>query len=409
MLELFSDRFLNTRLAKKDPINAKNILELLHKKREKGTKLSYMSAFKQFVCYCNTIREEPLLLPLDSELVTFFIADRISSTGSAGSLTNWTGMLNWLHELARVNNNYQNSKIYKTYMKAVRKQYKKPADSRLPFKIEHIYNYTRFKGVNIVNAINQPLNILTEVLAAQIGLFTMLRPCEFSNSKYSYSKNGIKLKYAKQVNDRKNPSHLYILIKDHKTKQYKPDPKFTYLTDTRCNMVKNGLSKKCLCYYLNPYRILDAYMQIRQNNILLPNKARYGKQFPNNKLLVWDNGSDFSTTDLTKITKDIVKINHITKRDKNRYSNYSYRIGGATISMAMGINHVKLLKFVGWTDSFLSDSSISYMRPDTDSLLTIPYEMIHGLHNNNTQKLIEFYNQGLVFDPWTKQTKSRKR
>ncbi len=74
----------------------------------------------------------------------------------------------------------------------------------------------------------------------------------------------------------------------------------------------------------------------------------------------------------------------------------------------MGIAHAMILKWVGWSDKFLSDSSLSYIRPSLATLLQVPFKMIHQSQSSFVQQTNDFLNKGMVFDPWT-QHKYRKR
>ncbi len=358
-----------------------------------------MTAFKQWVLYCITIRENPLRLPCDTELATFFLADRVHHTGSIGSIKNWSAMLNWIHELAGVKKNYKKSENFKNFKIALAIEYPNKSDPRLPFKIEHILQFTKHHNVNLLTLDITPINTLLKVLLVQAYFFTMSRPCELILSLYSDTKKGIKIGCLKRDRNN-NPSYFAGLIIDHKTINKKRDPKYVYLTDTRCNKILQGSTQNCMCFYLNPYRILCAYLKRRFRSKSLRIKLDKFSKYKN--VFVWEDGNIVTTTDLSNITKELVKIINIPIRDQHRYSSYSYRIGGTTRGVAVGINHTNILKFVGWSDSFLGDSSITYIRPSTETLVLIPFQMIHGIGNQITQQTHEYMNQGLVFDPWSK-------
>ncbi len=249
-----------TKLARKDPNNAERIIKTLYAKRRDGTKISYMTAFKQWYIYCQSIREDPMKLPCEPELAVFFLADRVAHTGSIGSIKNWSAMLNWIHELAGVKKEYKKSDLYINYKRALAIEYPHKADPRLPFKIEHILTYTKHHNINLNNLPNIPFNTLVKVLLIQTYFFTCSRPCEILLSIYSETKKGIKLGCLKRDRIIK-PSHFSGLIIDHKTINKKRDPKYIFITDTRCNKVKQGITQNCMCYYLNPYRILCEYIK----------------------------------------------------------------------------------------------------------------------------------------------------
>ncbi len=220
-----------------------------------------------------------------------------------------------------------------------------------------------------------------------------MRPSEGVRSPYSKLKFGIR--FLNIIKDTIDGSHKFISVKlfNHKTSKNNNDPKLAYLPDTFCG------NPNCDCVYLNPYKFVSAFIQRRQHLTKLYNKSN---------LFTWENNNPVVVGDITKLVKDIVRINKIPTKDVHRYTAYSFRIGGATRATAVGIDHMLILKFVGWADTFLSDSSISYIRPSTDLLITIPFKMIHGINNKIEQNTSEFLNKGLVFDPWTKSS-FRKR
>ncbi len=100
-----------------------------------------------------------------------------------------------------------------------------------------------------------------------------------------------------------------------------------------------------MCFYLNPYRLLCEYLKRRYRSKSYKLKINKNSKYHN--VFVWENGEKITTSDLSQITKEIVQIINIPNRDKHRYSSYSYRIGGTTRGVAVGINHTSILKFVG--------------------------------------------------------------
>ncbi len=330
--------------------------------------------------------------------------------GSIKSKKCWTAMLNWLHELAMVKPLYINNITYKTYLGSLSRLYPHKADPRLPFKLKHLLSYFKYHNANIKNIKYIKFDLLVSLLAILLYFFCMIRPCEISHVISSNQKLGIKLRHIKRIRKSNNIPFSYCacIIHSHKTMYKSSEPKYIYITDTACDEVRNGLTNKCNCYYLNPYRYLNEYLSRRSQLFL--NHSTLNTANPNNILLVWENGKSLTTRDLSNITKQLVSTINIDTRDASRYSSYSYRIGGTTLAVALGINHHMILKYVGWSGSYLSDSSTSYIRPETHQLITIPFTMIHNNinHHSNLHNSISFMQQGLVFDPWSKQA-LRKR
>jgi len=387
---------LSKQLSLKDPKNANFIIDIITKSRSLGTKTHYVSAFRQWVVYCMTIMQNPFETPFDHEIVMFWIADRVQRNNSIGSLNNWTGMLNWLCEISNASKIWKTHNDYTTFIKALRKEFGTTQNLRLPFTLKHIFDFTNKMGLNTKTAYSIDLDILLKVIIVQTYFFTMSRPCELMWSKYSKSKFGLKFQ-----NLIKNKHFFHLKILHHKSMKNKNDYKNTYIGKPICN------NPICKCHVLNTHFYLQIYIY-RRSKLLNPHKHLLISNRTN--VFVFKNGKILTTTDLTKITKYFVSL--VIENERDRYTAYSYRIGGATRSSSVGIPHMKILKFVGWSNTYCGDSSTSYMRPSVNDLKIFQYEMIHGPLNinPNATNLQNCYTGGQVFDPWTKAfSKSRPK
>ncbi len=362
-----------------------------------GTKTHYISALRQFVIYCESIRVYPFEMPIPTETVMYFIADRIDSMKSNSSIKNWTGMLGWLHKVYGAVPIYKNDNDCSAYIAALDKQYGSSPDTRLPFTLDHIYNYILSLGVSVQTRETCNLDNLLKAVVILVYFITMCRPCELVLSKWGNRHKGISFFDISKLTVN-NKKVVDVTVKQHKSMRRKKDPKHTFITNTFCG------SLTCKCNILNPYKLFSAYVIRRIKLQKLKNK----KVMTAENIFVWTSGHRVNTTDITKLVKEIVNTNNIPLNERHRYTSYSLKIGGATQACAMGIDHIMLLKFVGWSDSFLKDSSMSYIRPKIELLVQVPFQMIHGTPNTNISKFEEFMNKGLVFDPWTRNS-YRKR
>ncbi len=323
----------------------------------------------------------------------YFIADRVDHMNNTSSMGNWRGMLNWLHRIYGVSPTYSSHQDFYAYCEALGKQFGTSKDTRLPFTIDHIHTYLCSLGVSVKTRASVNINKLLKAVIVLIYFFTMCRPCELVFSPWGNKKPGLVFDNIKLNTLKNNKKFVNVDVYYHKTKSNNQDPKHTFITDTSCSKLT------CKCHVLNPYKLLSAYIQRRlKSRIVLTSE----------NVFVWNDMKKVTTKDITMLVKEIISANSIPNCDSHRYTSYSLKIGGATLACGMGVDHVLLLKYVGWSDKFLSDSSISYIRPDSNTLITIPFKMIHGYDNPLFSDSIKSFKQGMVFDPWTK-NRWRKR
>jgi hypothetical protein len=101
------------------------------------------------------------------------------------------------------------------------------------------------------------------------------------------------------------------------------------------------------------------------------------------------------------MVKEIVSCNNII--EKERFKTYSIRIGATTRQHIVGIDHAKILKYIGWSDSRLPSINMRYIRFNVNQLRKVPFEMIHGaMGKSSVQKANLFGN---FYDPWDQQIK----
>ena len=120
---LASCNIVKSKLALVDPEGANFIARIFHRSRQQDTKIRYISQFRSWCLYCISIRRDPLKLPIDPSTAMYWISFRARTLNSIASIKQWLSMLCWLSEIGNSKKN----------------------DSRLPFTIKHILDYTKFK------------------------------------------------------------------------------------------------------------------------------------------------------------------------------------------------------------------------------------------------------------------------
>ncbi len=374
-----------------------------------GTKIQYISSLRNWVFFCVTIKEDPFALPTKPDLALFWLADRVHQSGNTNSIKQSQSMLLWLHEAAGIDPYFHTDNEYLKFKLSATKRFDKPSDSRLPLTIDHIIRYSLHYKCVIKYYNTIPLDDLLKVLIIQMYFCTMSRPSELLLSKYSLTKKGIKFKHLAFLKPDPSKPHrnfARIQIVSHKSMKSLKDSKLLYLGYSYCSDVYKT-NKSCPCKIINPLRLLNVYLRRRKtllaslpkgpqkNNLLLSS---------NNNIFVWNSGKIVTTTDYTKIIKNLVSINSKCIVEPKRYACYSSRIGGTTRASQVGIAHGRILKYVGWSDSKLPDVSMRYIRPDAINLSHFVLDLIHGPSHNNELiiKNRQFLQTGVVFDPWAK-------
>ncbi len=398
--ELYSFRNRRSKYYHKDPQNGKFIIKVVLNDKCHGTKTHYVSAFRQWAAYCLSMDEYPLDTPINPELAAYWIADRTQQSGNIKSFCNWQSMLTWLHDLKRCDPIYKYDPFYKTFVKALKKQYHNPSDTRLPFELDDIIKYTIYLKVKKSNILTVDLNTLLTIIIIQLYFFTMSRPSELLKSQSSKNKLGLKFNDISHESSL-NGKFFKFIIKSYKNQQFRKQYKTVIIGDAYCNNVLLNRHHKCFCKILNIYELLKVYFFRRKKLALSINNNSILKQklllSPNNNVFVWKNGTVVTTSHLSKIVKTMV----ITLKIPNpkRYAPYSLRIGGTTLASINAIPYSKILRYVGWSDNHLPSVSFRYMRYKLDDFRIMINEMIHGVSSNaiNIQKQ---QRSGVVYDPW---------
>ena len=362
-------------------------------------------------------------MPFDAETIQFWICDRIQSIGTIKSFHNWTSMLQWIAEVAQKPSPWKTHPSYTHFVRAIHKQYGETSDERLYLKYHHILQYTQKMGVTPSKYKSVSLNKLLKVLLIQLYFLSGSRPNELLKYDTKKSTNGLKLKdlkYYKLSDPHKNyHSFTITTLKNQRTQN---TFKTFEIAQTHCTKWKKCPLK---CIYINPSKLLYIYLWRRQKiakqiataikeNSLYPNEATHLKKAsqnlplkPNNYAFIWRNGKITTTVDLAHTIDELVKI--LKLEEPHRYTAYSLRIGCTTRAQAVGIDHPKILKYIGWADSRLPHVSFRYMRYNKEELREMAFEIIHGpIQKSDFTKLKIDLNNNIVYDPWSYKTRFSK-
>ncbi len=316
-------------------------------------------------------------------------------------------MLSWLSEIGDCPPLFKKNLFFIKFIDKLRKQYGKNNDSRLPFTLKHILEYTIHKKAIPNNYWKVNIDSLLEILILQLYFFTMSRKNELLHNPRSLniSKNiGLKFHQLKWLNHSNSiNNYVDIKIQFYKNKIHHKKPKIIHLGNTHC-INKN----KCICNYLNPYKLLHLYIIRRKKlfnnihnlyksqNIIMPNKFRKLQCKKSNHIFVNKNGTVLTVKFISDLAKKVIKLQNIP--DSHRYSAYNIRIGGTSTASAANVNHTKILRYVLWTDNRLLNIAMRYIRFSASQLKCVPFEMIHGSINKSFK--LKNTNQNMVYDPW---------
>ena len=428
-LELFLKRINKTAAAVREPEKARRIWNIIMSSRSRGTKEHYVSQLRQWIIYCDDFSLDPLRMPPDPHTYIFWIQERIDAVGSISSLDQWTAMMNWLCEIACIKPTYKEHPDVKLYMRAIRKQFTKQRDHRLPFKLKHLLIYTKYLRYK-KNKGRQRIDYddFVKTTIAQVFLFTMSRPSELLKTRRCDGmSSGLQLKYISEKYDREHKISVMTLeIKSYKNQASKQIAKHIYLSSAKCSAERKGIrnknGEKCPCHYLDPALAIRTMIKMRKQivaSIKVKLTGQMSKKDRNseikalksldlcnsNPLFVFRSGKAATTATLRQIAKDICHANKIL--DEHHYTAYSFRIGGTTRASIQGIDHPFILRYVGWSESRLGDCSQRYMRHSNYDISTMVYQMIHG-PSNDKGFVGNSHHKNRTYDPWSEMTKFGK-
>ena len=113
----------------------------------------------------------------------------------------------------------------------------------------------------------------------------------------------------------------------------------------------------------------------------------------NEPLFRYKNRAQFTTKNVGLVAKKISNINNLS--EKERYTGYSFRIGGSTLSSINKIPDPKLLRYVGWKPSHLPHVSNRYMRFKNKDLANFISELLHPTVSSTQNN-----SYSNIYDPW---------
>ncbi len=112
-------------------------------------------------------------IPIDPKIAALWIAYRARSLNSIASLSQWLSMLVWLEEIALGSVEFKRNTFFIKFIEKLRKKYELKNDTRLPFTIKHILDYTLYKMITPNTYWRIDIDILLEILIIQLFWFSM--------------------------------------------------------------------------------------------------------------------------------------------------------------------------------------------------------------------------------------------
>ncbi len=326
----------------------------------------------------------------------FWFSERTLALGSCASICTWQSALGWLCQLQGKEPTFTKKEPFKIFKHSLVKEYGEEADTRLPFELKHIIKYTIHNKCYGRHLMTIDLDILLNTLMIQLYTCLMTRSSELARQKSDIFKTGLRYKDFEIHNTDSNVNNHYFKLFIHyfKNRKTKNSIKSVWLGNANCphKYIPNTI-QICPCNYVNPYLLFTWFLH-RTKSISIYNKS------PKANVFMFKNGNIFSTTNLNKLAKQIAIVNHLPQI--HRYTGYSFRITGTTLSTINNIPQPKLLRFVGWKPSHMPNVCMRYMRYNDLQLSAFIFELLHGHKRDQTNirqpTSLDF--NGIIFDPW---------
>ena len=378
----------------KNPEAARRIVRVRTQARTMGTKKNYMSSLTNYFRFALNNGVDPVLFPIPPLFLQFWISDRAGDENNVNSLSTWTAMIGWLHELCHEPKTYKNDGDYQLYIGRLKKQYRKAPKKRLPIRLYHLIEYAKALGAVPGKYDQCSFNDLMSFTLALVAFFTASRPSEIVKSADGYNESGL---ICDDLGIRRHPRskkklHWLLTVKKFKNQQFRAEPKIIPVASAR----EGCKSTSCVCKMLDPYRLLARYM-VRKAKLAekKPHLAIF-QQKSTDALFIFENGKEVRTTHLGKIAKHIAKVNAVLEPD--RFTGYSFRIGGTTLASIQGIEKAMILQYVKWSEDKLPDASHHYILHSEEQLSLMARRMLHGRTRFTIRKSDQTVTK--VYDPW---------
>lgn len=335
---------------------------------EESTNEGYKSAFRQYIRFCHLYKIKPL--PLDEITVLYWLAHRTTEVKAASALTNYYGVkkLALYHGYPVDDSNWHLFKQVKASIVNVFGA--NTPDKRLPITFEMLkkmYNYFNMANYN-------DIVIYTVMVCATTGLMRTSEICAQNKkvSPYSDKKASVKAIWNRQLTP-----HV--------------DTKTGLITHYSCN-IRATKNEKGKCpvdivwakgkWPVSPCDLMTQYLHIRMNMMKTNSRLSVAPQAP---LFQMQNGSICSIYDMKKRFEELI---HTMQLDMERYSIYSFRIGGATSLARRGVDH-RMIQIAG---RWRSDAYALYIRMTIKSMATNQAEF---LQRDVTDRELVFLHQNI--------------
>jgi len=338
----------------------------------------------------------PVRPPFDPEAIIYFITDQFLIYHSVQSIKSWEAAIGWIDTLTGGTNTYwRQHPRYLHFRAAIQKQHQREAVQQLPINIEYLLTFAHKYNLHHDNLYQIPYDTLLKWTVILHFFFTISRPSEVLRRTQRGNDFGLDIGDIKPVElIRGDSATIQITVDRFKNCKFRTSVKTIFVHDPTCQQPD---CKRC--GYLNwpkCYRILlhrRHILAIKSTNKTA--KRNLSIKIPTNAAYVMSNGSIMTAAKMNHAIKTMMM--NIGIRRTTEYSNYSCRIGGTTHCKRIGLDHSKLLQYVGWKLDNLPDMAHRYTRYPSQAMQWIAHDMIHGTNANNRQRNAPSHT---FSDPW---------
>ena len=320
---------------------------MLEQDIQKGTNEGYKSSFRQYLNFCEKFNIVPL--PTSEITILYWMAYRTTEVQANSALTNYYGMkkLAAYHGFPIVDKDWELLKIAKTTMKT--KFGARTPNKRQPTTVElaaEMYKYFNMKNYN-------DIVYYLMIICAITGLMRTTEICATNKKVNAHSKTRASVKalwnrnLKPHLNDKGTDIAYYTCtVRATKTEKGFCDVEIVWT---------NGI------FPVTPAELMTQYLDLRMK-MSQTNKALSSK--PEAPLFQLMDGSIVTVKDMQKrfdILCDDMGL------DKDKFTIYSFRIGGATSLARRGVDH-RMIQMAGrWT----SDAYKLYIKDAKNVSITL--------------------------------------
>ena len=143
----FTSKVNQLNILKNPKGSANGFVNLIINSREASTKDRYAGCIRRWVNYNFDMDMNPCAAPLDMLKAIYWLMDMVDRVPSDGSFRQNYSALFWWYEALGCPVQWKTDPTWDRVKKAVKKQYGKKQDKRLPFTLEMISVWSRMRSV----------------------------------------------------------------------------------------------------------------------------------------------------------------------------------------------------------------------------------------------------------------------